>query len=195
MPQEPTVCNCPKCGKAFKVPPEFLGKKITCKACQTGFLAAAAKPAAPPTAAAPPPIPVATGNPPVTAATTAPAAVTPPSDDLGLIPFDDGLVTQATVASGAARPASDATTAKEGQLDKVKLDIKGHYFVLKLFLASKSAQKDIERLLNEYAEDGWRLIQILQLGDNGLAILHRDPANRTAHDESESSKAAATPES
>ncbi len=82
-----------------------------------------------------------------------------------------------------------ATAGKEGQLDKVKLDIKGHYFVLKLYLASKGAQKDVERLLNEYAEDGWRLIQILQVGDSGFAIMFREPAARSSAAESDEPKA------
>jgi hypothetical protein len=187
MPAEPIPFNCPKCGKAFKVPPELVGKKITCKVCQTGFVV----PATPTPAAAPPPIPIASGSPPVAAATAAPAPVTPPPGDLEMIPFDDTVVTQATVATSATRASEVSTAGKEGSLDKVKLDIKGHYFVLKLFLASKSAQKDIERLLNEYAEDGWRLQQVLQLGDNGLAILYRDPANRPAAGGPDPSQAAA----
>lgn len=63
--------NCPKCNKAFKVPPEFVGRLIKCKNCQTPFEVTApggpkaakpakpakAKPAAPAPADANAPIP------------------------------------------------------------------------------------------------------------------------------------------
>lgn len=52
---------CPKCGKALKVPPEFLGKRVRCPACghvfQTGPQAAPPPAPAQPSSQNPPPVP------------------------------------------------------------------------------------------------------------------------------------------
>ena len=196
MSQEPIVCNCPKCGKGFKVPAELLGKKLVCKACQAQFEvkpakssaapavsggAAAVATAAPAKPAAPPQPP----SPPVAAAEShAPAPQ--PSSDLPSIPFDDAAVPLAGGGDADAMP----TFVKPKNIEKVKIESTGHYFVVKLVLVGKMVHVGIETTLNEHAADGWRLKEILNVGAEAYAILYRDPAAR-----SQSSKTANPPDS
>ncbi len=201
MSQEPTTTYCPACGKVFRVPPELVGKKIQCKACQTFFMvqadkpgipaaAPAGSPSTPPTAAAAPPVAAAApaspppapptppkpkpapaaAQPPVTAATTAPAAGPPVVDKLALIPFDDSAPPPST--DGSAQ-VSQTISTRGAILEKVKIQSKGHYFVVKLVTAGKMVHVNIENVLNEHATDGWRLDQIISIGTEAYAILSR----------------------
>jgi hypothetical protein len=187
MSQEPITTYCPACGKAFRVPTELNGKKILCKACQTHFVVQPDRPGVP---AAPPPAPARTssmstpsaraiapaptkaaagpaGNPPVTAATTAPIPVPPPaSNDLAPIPFDDS-----DIAPSVGTPA--ASVAKPTEIEKVKIESKGPYYVIKLVTGGKMIHVNIENALNENAADGWKLEQIVTVSGEAYAILSR----------------------
>ena len=203
MAQEPITTYCPTCGKAFRVPPDLAGKKIACKTCQTQFVVQADKPGipaahqaaapaaptshaatahgaappAPPAARAPAPAaPAKTptapqSNPPVTAATTAPAPAPHVVDELAPIPFDDSPISMPT--DGGAQ-VSVPSVAKPQVAEKVKLDVKGPYYVIKLVTAGKMIHVNIENALNEYAADGWRLVQVIPIGSDAYAILNRE---------------------
>jgi hypothetical protein len=192
MAQEPTTTYCPACGKAFRVPPDLVGKKILCKSCQTHFVVQADKPgipaAAPPAAAPARPaaahhaaphapaashkVPTATAaHPPVTAATAMPLAGPPPvADVLAPIPFDDSPVPFSADAPGAG-PVASASKPKE--LEKVKVLTTGPYYVIKLVTAGKMIHVNIENALNENAAEGWKLEQIITVGGEAYAILSR----------------------
>lgn len=73
------------------------------------------------------------------------------------------------------------SVAKPQAAEKVKVDVKGPYYVIKLVTAGKMIHVNIENALNEYAEDGWRLVQIIPIGSEAYAILNRDtPPERQA---------------
>ena len=208
MSQDVISTYCPACGKAFRVPPDLQGKKILCKNCQTHFLVQADKPgipAAPPPTGAPQAVPATPppsaprapapaaapikaavappSNPPVTAATTAPAPAPPVVDELAPIPFDDS----APPVTPGSPDAAAAIKTSSGKLGKVKIESKGPYFVVKLVMAGKMVHVNIEDALNEHAEDGWRLEQVLMTASGeAYAILHREPDGRKASENSPS---------
>ena len=205
MAQEPITTYCPTCGKAFRVPPDLQGKKIACKGCQTHFVVQADKPgipaahqppahapaaAAQPAQAAPPPAvpraarapaaaatakapPAPHSSPPVTAATSAPMPAPQVVDELAMIPFDDSPGPLTTEASA---PSAQATVSKAQAIGKVKIESKGPYFVVKLVTAGKMVHVNIENALNDYAEDGWKLEQIISIGSEAYAVLSRHTA-------------------
>jgi hypothetical protein len=179
MNPETITCSCPQCGRPFRVPAQLQGKKIQCKGCQTQFVVQASKPAtaAPPlktaqAPAAPAAAPAAAGSVPVTAATAAPAPVAPPSDGLALIPFDEGAVP--VPPDGADGGVSQTVSTRGKQMEKVKIESSGPYFVVKLVLTGKMIHVGLERTLNEYAAEGWYLEQILPVGSDAYAILKRE---------------------
>jgi hypothetical protein len=97
----------------------------------------------------------------------------PVVDELAPIPFDDS---PSPVTTEAAGPASQATVSKAQAIGKVKIESKGPYFVVKLVTAGKMVHVNIENSLNEYAEDGWRLEQIISVGSESYAVLSRQTA-------------------
>ena len=110
-------------------------------------------------------------SPPITAATAAPAAAPPPAaDELAPIPFDDS---PAAVATDGGEAASAPTVGKPKTMEKVKIESKGPYFVVKLVTAGKMPHVNIENTLNEHAPEGWRLEQIITVGTEAYAILSR----------------------
>jgi hypothetical protein len=58
-------------------------------------------------------------------------------------------------------------------LEKVKIESKGPYFVIKLVTAGKMVHVGIENALNEHAADGWKLEQIITVAGDAYAILSR----------------------
>jgi hypothetical protein len=109
-------------------------------------------------------------SPPVTAATSAPMPAPQVVDELAMIPFDDSPRPLTTEGSG---PATQATVSKAQAIGKVKIESKGPYFVVKLVTAGKMVHVNIENALNDYAEDGWRLEQIISVGSEAYAVLSR----------------------
>lgn len=121
------------------------------------------------TAKAPPAPP---SNPPVSAATSAPAPGPQVVDELAPIPFDDAPVSRSV---GGAAPADQTVSTRGQKLEKVKIESKGPYYVVKLVLAGKMVHVNIEDALNEYAADGWRLREILTTPTGeAYAILYRE---------------------
>ena len=203
MSAEQVTTYCPACGKTFTLPAELNGKKILCKGCQTHFIVQADKPgvpaaappppAKPPAAAAPPatvaapaaPVaapakalapmktaatPAPAPPPPVAAATAAPAPTAPVSADLPSIPFDDVAVP----LGGGDADAGMPTVFKPKAMEKVKIESKGPYMVVKLVTTGKMVHVSIENALNDYATDGWRLQEIITVAPESYAILHRE---------------------
>lgn len=179
MADETITCACPQCGRQFRVPAQLQGKKLLCKGCQTPFVAQPSKPApaAPPAKTAQAPAvpaaaPAAAGSVAVTAATAAPAPAAPSSDGLAPIPFDERAVP--LTPDGADSGASQTISTRGKQMEKVKIESSGPYFVVKLVLTGKMIHVGLERTLNEYAAEGWHLEQILPVGSDAYAILKRE---------------------
>ena len=111
-------------------------------------------------------------NPPVSAATSAPAPAHQVVDELAPIPFDDSPV---SLSAGGAAPADQTVSTRGQKMEKVKIESKGPYYVVKLVLAGKMVHVNIEDALNEYATDGWRLREILTTPTGeAYAILYRE---------------------
>jgi hypothetical protein len=185
MSAEPITTYCPVCGKTFHLPPELNGKKIVCKGCQTHFVVQPDKPGLPAAAPAPKPAaparavavaaPAAKAATPVHAAPAAaapapPAAPAPATAELPPIPFDDAPVPLIDTGGESAMP----TVVKPQALEKVKIESKGPYFVVKLVTVGKMIHVGLENTLNEHAADGWRLQQILSVHDESYAIFYRE---------------------
>lgn len=156
MAVEPVACSCPKCGKVLKVPAEIVGKKIVCKACSTQFVVtpsakppeAVAKPAAAPAA-------------PAAAAAPAPPPPPAPAEDAP-IPLDDGPIPLAGGPMTEGGDTSAVPSLRPVNLEKLKHTSTGEYMVVKIFLAGKMIQVQIEQTLNECAVDGWQYVQAFQ---------------------------------
>ena len=159
-------CACPKCARRFRVPAALEGKKIICKGCQTHFLVQ------------PVPEPTAPGAAAATGQAPAPPAARPDGSvsDFDPIPLDDIPV------SGSAAPSAagaDSSAFRPATTEKLALDTDGHYAVVKVPASSKFG---IEKILNEYAVEGWRLQQLFTAGNETYAIFFREP--NALHDES-----------
>lgn len=192
MSQESVTTYCPTCAKPFKVAPELQGKRIVCKTCQTHFTVQADNPGIPvshpqpaaappvtshapkPASAAPPavkPAPAPHTQPHVAAATSAPAPAAPsPPGELAPIPFDDSPLGPQALTPDKPAPA---TVVRPQALEKVKIESKGPYFVVKLVTAGKMVHVSIENALNEHAADGWKLEQVVTVNNEAYAILSR----------------------
>jgi hypothetical protein len=100
----------------------------------------------------------------------------PVSDALAPIPFDDSPIPSAADGPSAA---SLPSVGKPVNLEKVKIESKGPYFVIKLVTAGKMIHVNIENSLNQHAADGWKLEQVITVGGDAYAILSRFHTNNT----------------
>jgi hypothetical protein len=153
---------CPKCGKQFRVPATLSGKKIICKGCQTHFIVQPIQEA--PLGGATP-----LGPAPAQPAGINPAAHVAPDAVSGLepIPLDDTPVAASVAAPGPGGARTPVTERPDTQHA-------GPYSVVKV----PASKLGIENILNEHAADGWRLLQLFQVGTDCFAILFRE-ADRT----------------
>ena len=172
MSQQLIVCACPQCGTKFRVPAEAQGKKGVCKKCQAHFVLQAATGAAAPAVAAPPgarPGPAAPAAPaPPAVAPLTPSA--PPDDPLAPIPLDDAPVS----LDSSAPPVHIKPVSDDADSDKFKIQATGHYYVHRIMLSGQFKQVQIEKSLNEFAAEGWRLQQIFPIDNEVFLIMTRE---------------------
>jgi hypothetical protein len=89
------------------------------------------------------------------------------TNELAPIPFDD------SPDFGGPSATPIASVAKPAEMEKVKIETKGPYYVIKLVTAGKMIHVNIENALNEHAADGWKLEQIVTVSGEAYAILSR----------------------
>lgn len=66
------------------------------------------------------------------------------------------------------------STRAKLQPEKVKIQATGHYYVGRVVLAGKMLHVTIEKALNEYAAEGWRVQHILNTGNEAYLIMTQE---------------------
>ena len=174
MSQEPISCACPECGKQFRVAANLAGKRIVCSGCKTKFVVPGGKVSAP------------VAKPKAAAAAAAPAAGPKPSDQEAPISIEEPIpFDEAEGESGESLISSRKHLAKE----RIKIEATGHYYVGKVILAGKMVHVTVERALNEYAEQGWRVQHVLQSGQEAYFVMTREQMGNGNNTESQSEPA------
>ena len=114
-------------------------------------------------------------------ADTSSDATAPDSLEDAPIPIDDAPIPLSEDGSGPA--VSLISTRQMGTAtEEVKIEAKGHYYVKKVLLTGKSIDLQLEKSLNEFAEQGWRLQHIVQTSSEAFAILARTEPDQNEQD-------------